>query len=55
MPYAGNGYQFEAVEVMACLGAGELESDLLPLNETLSIVETMDAIRTQWGLRYPGE
>jgi predicted dehydrogenase len=55
MPYAGNGYQFEAAEVMACLRAGKLESDLLPLDETLSIVETMDAIRARWGLRYPGE
>jgi predicted dehydrogenase len=55
MPYAGNGYQFEAAEVMACLRAGKLESDLMPLDETLSIVETMDAIRARWGLRYPGE
>ena len=55
MPYVGNGYQFEAAEVMACLRAGKLESDLLPLDETLSIVETMDTIRAQWGLRYPGE
>ncbi len=54
-PYAGNGYQFEAAEVMACLRAGKLESDLMPLDETLSIVETMDTIRSQWGLRYPGE
>ena len=55
MPFAGNGYQFEAAEAMACLRAGELESDLMPLDETLSIVETMDAIRTRWGLRFPGE
>jgi predicted dehydrogenase len=55
MPFAGNGYQFEASEVMACLRAGKLESDLMPLDETLSIMETMDAIRAQWGLRYPGE
>jgi predicted dehydrogenase len=55
MPYAGNGYQFEAAEVMACLRAGKLESDLMPLDETLSLMETMDALRAQWGLRYPGE
>ncbi len=55
MPFAGNGYQFEAAEVMACLRAGKLESDLMPLDETLSIMKTMDAIRAQWGLRYPGE
>jgi predicted dehydrogenase len=55
MPFAGNGYQFEAAEVMACLRAGKLESDLMPLDETLSIIGTMDAIRAQWGLRFPGE
>ena len=55
MPFAGNGYQFEAAEVMACLRAGKLESDLMPLDETLSIVETMDTIRARWGLRFPGE
>lgn len=55
MPFGGNGYQFEALEVMECLRNGKQESDLMPLDETLSIVRTMDAIRDQWGLTYPGE
>jgi predicted dehydrogenase len=54
-PLAGNGYQFEAAEVMKCLRAGKLESDLMPLDETLSIMKTLDAIRAQWGLKYPME
>lgn len=52
-PFAGNGYQFEAAEVMRCLRAGKLESNLMPLDETLSIMRTLDAIRAQWGLKYP--
>ncbi len=52
-PFAGNGYQFEAAEVMRCLRAGKLESRLMPLDETLSIMRTLDAIRAQWGLIYP--
>jgi predicted dehydrogenase len=52
-PFPGNGYQFEAAEVMRCLRAGELESRLMPLDETLAIMRTLDAIRAQWGLRYP--
>ena len=52
-PFAGNGYQFEAAEVMRCLRAGELASPMMPLDETLSIMKTLDAIRAQWGLRYP--
>ncbi len=27
----------------------------MPLDETLSIMETMDRIRAPWGLVYPGE
>ncbi len=52
-PFAGNGYQFEAAEVMNCLRAGKLESPVMPLDETLSIMRTLDAIRAQWGLSYP--
>jgi predicted dehydrogenase len=55
LPYKGNGYTHEAIEVMRCLREGKLESDTMPLDETLSIMETMDAIRAQWGLKYPME
>ena len=55
MPFEGNGYQFEAAKVMDCLRANKLESELMPLEETLSIIQTMDAIRAQWGLKYPNE
>ncbi len=55
MPFTGNGYNYEATEVMNCLRAGRLESELIPLDETLSIMRTLDAIRAQWGLKYPME
>jgi len=55
VPYEGNGYQFQALEVMRCLNAGLLESPTMPLDETLQIMQTMDAIREQWGLKYPNE
>jgi len=51
----GNGYNYEAAEVMHCLRTGKLESDVMPLDETLSIMRTLDRIRTQWGLKYPVE
>ncbi len=51
----GNGYQYEAQEVMRCVMAGEKESPLIPLSETLSVMETLDAIRREWGLIYPQE
>jgi len=55
MPFDGNGYNYEAAEVMRCLRAEKLESDIMPLDESLAIMETMDKIRAQWGLRYPME
>jgi hypothetical protein len=51
----GRGMQHEAAEVMRCMRAGELESDVLPLDETLAIMETLDEIRRQIGLVYPNE
>jgi hypothetical protein len=27
----------------------------MPLDESLEIMRTMDAIRALWGLKYPGE
>ena len=54
-PYSSTGYNYEAAEVMACLRAGKLESDIMPLDETLAIMKTMDQLRAQWNLKYPME
>ena len=55
LPFDGTGYNCEAVEVMRCLREGKLESDIMPLDETLAIARTMDRVRSQWGLKYPME
>jgi predicted dehydrogenase len=54
-PAEQRGMQYEAAEVGRCLRAGLLESPVLPLTETVAIMETMDEVRAQIGLRYPGE
>jgi predicted dehydrogenase len=54
-PFPGNGYQYEAIEVGRCLRAGLLESPAMTHGESLHIMRTMDELRRQWGLRYPGE
>jgi len=54
-PFELNGFQFEAVEFMNCLRSGKLESPIMPLDETLSIMKTLDTLRSQWGLKYPME
>jgi predicted dehydrogenase len=53
--FVSNGYNYEAQEVMNCIRAGKLESGVMGLSESLAIMETMDLIRAQNGLRYPGE
>ncbi len=54
-PFTGNGYQFQAEEFMNCLREGRTESRVVPLAETLSIMQTLDTLRAQWGLKYPME
>jgi predicted dehydrogenase len=49
------GYHYEAAEVMECLRAGRTESETMPLDESISIAETMDNVRAQIGLTYPPE
>ncbi|WP_395571653.1 Gfo/Idh/MocA family protein [Streptomyces sp. BK79] len=45
----------EAREVMRAVRAGETESPLVPLDGTLAVMRTLDAIRDRVGVRYPGE
>jgi predicted dehydrogenase len=49
------GFQHEIREVHRCLRAGLTESPSMPLDETLEIMRTMDALRAQWSMKYPGE
>lgn len=51
----GTGFSFEIAHTMKCIQEGEKESDILPLSKTLKIMQTMDALRAQWGLSYEGE
>jgi len=56
----GRGMHYQAAEVERLIrarrsGAGETSSPLLPLEESVRIMATLDAIRSQIGLSYPGE
>ena len=54
-PHRGGGYTYEAEAFMALIRSGQLESEIMPLDENLAILRTMDAIRSRWKMRYPGE
>ena len=55
LPYEGNGYNCQAREVMDCMRAGKLESDVMLLDESIAIMGTLDEMRAQWGVKYPME
>jgi predicted dehydrogenase len=52
-PRIGQGLRHQAAEVGRCLRAGLTESPVMPLDETLAIMRTMDEVRRQIGLVYP--
>lgn len=54
-PVAGSGHAYQLRELAAALRTGRHESPIMPLDETLSIMRTMDAVREQIGLRYPAD
>ncbi len=52
-PDSSNGYRHEALEVMACLQQGKIESDQLPHQFSRDLMELLDAVRVRMGLVYP--
>jgi predicted dehydrogenase len=50
-----NTLRHEASEVMRAVRAGETESPLVPLEGTLAVMRTLDAVRERIGVRYPQE
>ncbi|HEX3712907.1 MAG TPA: Gfo/Idh/MocA family oxidoreductase [Trebonia sp.] len=52
---AGRGMQYQADEAEALVRAGQTASAVLPPQESVAVMATLDEIRAQIGLRYPGE
>jgi predicted dehydrogenase len=50
-----NGFIYQVEEVVRCLQQGKLESDLIPLEETVGMMEVMDTMRKEWNFKYPFE
>jgi len=54
-PDVGIGLRHQAVEVAACVRSGLLQSPQRTHADTLVVLDAMDAVRRQIGLRYPQE
>ena len=46
--YAGNGYHYEADEVARCVRRGTLQSELMPLKQSVEIAALMEQARNSW-------
>jgi predicted dehydrogenase len=53
--FDGDGLRFQVEEVHRCLAAGETESPVMPLDESVAILGVLDDMRAQLGVVYPGE
>lgn len=49
------GYEYEVMETVAAINSGKLECDSMPHSETIRVMELMDTIRGQLGIKYPCE
>lgn len=50
-----NGYEYEVADAVDALNDRDVECVAMPHEETIHIMQEMDAIRTQLGVRYPDE
>ena len=55
VPKQISGYEYEVLECKKCLEEGRIESYSMPLSESVKLMELMDKIRNDWGLKYPFE
>lgn len=51
----GRGMQYQALAAERYVAEGTNDSDILPIDETVAIMGTLDTVRSLIGLRYPGE
>jgi len=52
-PAGGHGMYYEADEAARCVRDGKLESETMPWDESILVMEVMDEVRKQCGLKYP--
>ena len=55
VPEQVNGYEYEFTEAVRCISEGKVESDSMPMDDTIFMMEVMDSLRSSWGLVYPQE
>lgn len=54
-PVTGRGMQYQAWDIERLIAAGPTANDVLPPRESVEVMEVLDAVRSQIGLRYPSD
>jgi len=55
VPAQITGYEYEVISAMRAIREGRLECAEMPHEETLAVMGLMDALRAEWGVKYPFE
>ena len=55
VPEQISGYEYQFMEAVRCISEGKTESESIPLKETIRVMEQMDSLRADWGMKYPEE
>ena len=55
VPEQISGYEYEFLEARRCIAEGKIQSDSMPMAETIYVMDIMDDLRRQWGIVYPME
>lgn len=50
-----SGYEYEVEACIRALSEGKLECEEMPHEETLRVMELMDGLREEWGVKFPFE
>ncbi len=49
------GYEYEVEASLAAIGDGRIETEFMPHEETVRVMEIMDGLREDWGIVFPFE
>ena len=55
VPQQISGYEYEFQEAVRCIREGKTESDSMPMERTVQVMQIMDSLRKAWGVIYPQE
>ena len=55
VPEQITGYEYQVRSCLRALERGEIECPEMPHAETIRVMELMDALRAEWGVKYPFE